>query len=71
MDVNPLGQAKLNKDKFSTYFKANDKETDAEEQEEYRKQENNIIDKHYQVCYYLRQMFLYSFFLVHVHDLYQ
>ena len=45
MDVNPLGQAKLNKDKFSTYFKAKDKETVAKEQEEYRKQENNIIDK--------------------------
>ena len=45
MDVNPLGQAKLNKDKFSTYFKAKDKETVAKEQEKYRKQENNIIDK--------------------------
>ena len=45
MDVNPLGQAKLNKDKFSTYFKAKDKETIAKEQEKYRKQENNIIDK--------------------------
>ena len=45
MDVNPLKKAQLNKDKFETYFKAKNKETIAEEQDRYKKQENNIIDK--------------------------